>query len=251
MKIRQAQIQTFEKVRTPEFENFMVEHLRTFTPLHSKSLGVAGIREFIKQGMARAEKHGFSDRAPVKFYIETCVLLGIDFDTDPQYPRLGEILRGKDPSGQVEKADAAHKWLIDFLEAAGGPDREFAREALSRSRNIPYPYQRTSNFQEDAIRMMRATHPQKADFLGDAVLVALLRRAFEEAKQCGIAREDGVALFTGLMFAVGHGVLRDPKYPWVAHTLTNPAIAPEHRVERLYNKTMTYLDHVLQSLGKK
>jgi hypothetical protein len=108
-------------------------------------------------------------------------------------------------------------------------------------------------FEQEALRSMRQTHPEKADYVGDHALRGLIPRAIEETQKHGVATDTGVCLFLGLMFAVGHGFTGDPKYPWVAGTLTNSAITdPEKRVERLYSKTMTYLDHVLQHLeGQK
>jgi hypothetical protein len=57
-------------------------------------------------------------------------------------------------------------------------------------------------------------------------------------------------LFINLMFALGHGFATDPQYPWISNTLYNSAVSdPDKRAERLYAKTMVYLDHVLANLG--
>ncbi len=249
MKIRKEQVQVFEEVRMPDFEDYMVEHLKDFSPLHSKSLREDGIRALIRLGIERAKKHGFTRRGPVRFYIETAILLGIDFDTDPQYPWAGSILRDPSVPDQTERADRVHAWLMELLDAAGGPERQYAKQALHRARKIPFQAMPVSDpsFGDEAIRRMRGMHPEKVGYLGETVLRGLIPRAFEEAKKYSVSTDAGVCLFLGLMFAVGHGVAGDPKYPWVANTLTNPAITdPDTRVERLYSKTMTYLDHVLQ-----
>src|SRR5262245_7401254 len=96
---------TLEEIRSPEFEDFMVTHLSDFSPLHSRSLGEPSIRSLINLGIERAKKHGFTRRGPVKFYIEAIILLGIDFDTDPQYPQAGNILRDKSITDQTQRAD--------------------------------------------------------------------------------------------------------------------------------------------------
>jgi hypothetical protein len=250
--IRNAQIQALDEARSPDFEEFMVEHLQDYSPLHSQALGEPGIRTLIDVGKARAQAHGFTRRGPVRFYIETMILLGVEFDTDPQYPRLGAILRDASVPDQLQRADRAHAWLMEFLEAAGGPDRAYAKQALRRAREVPYRPVSVSapGFAEEVLRQMRANHPEKVDYLGPAALRGLIPRAIQEADQFGVATDAGVCLFLGLMFAVGHGFPRDPKYPWMARTLANPAIADaDRRVERLYSKTMTYLDQVLRHLG--
>jgi len=251
VRIRNEQMQAFEEVRLPEFEDHMVEHLAECSPLHSKSLGEKGIRALIRTAMQRAQKHGFTRRGPVKFYIETTILLGIDFDTDPQYPQAAKILADRSIPDQTERADRVHAWLMVFLGAAGGPDRQYARRALQRARQIPYETIPVSSptFDSQMIERMKENHPEKVAYLGEPVLRRLIPRAIKEAKKHAVSNDAGVCLFVGLMFAVGHGFVGDPKYPWVANTLTNPAITdPDKRVERLYSKTMTYLDHVLQHL---
>ena len=251
MKIRNEQMRVFEDASTPEFEDYMVGHLREFTPLHWESLGEPGIRGLIRQGVGLARKIGFTRRGPVRFYIETTILLGIAFENDPQYPSLGRILRDHSIPDQVERADRGHGWLMDFLDAAGGPDRQYAKRALRRARELQFPAVTlsSSGFIEEALRRMKETHPEKAAYLGDATLRSLAGRAVEETRKYSIASDSGSILFLGLMFAVGHGFAVDPKYPWVANTLANPSITDDaKRVERLYSKTMTYLDHVLQHL---
>src|SRR5262245_55903238 len=133
MKIRNKQIQSFDEVRMPDFVDEMVGHLKAFTPLHSQSLGEDGVRHLIAVSIARAKRHEFTHRAAVRFYLETVILLGIDFDTDPQYPWAGEILRAHEVD-QLERAQRVHAWLIPFLEHVGGPNRSYATRALHRAR---------------------------------------------------------------------------------------------------------------------
>jgi hypothetical protein len=250
--IRRAQLRPFEEAASPEFETVMVSHLATFSPLHSASLGDSGIRMLIRAGIEHAAKHGFNVRWTVNFYIECMILLGAEFDTDPQYPRAGSILRDRTVPDQTERADLLHAWLMHMLERAAGPNRDYAKQALVRARRIPFQAIPVSadDFADESIRRMRENHPEKVACLGERVLRDLIPRAMAEAETYSIGTDLGVCLLLGLMFAVGHGVTRDPKYPWVAATLTNPAITDrEKRVERLYSKTMTYLDHVLQHIG--
>jgi hypothetical protein len=252
--IRKQQIEAFERVRSPDFDDYMVAHLKDFTPLHWASIGEAGIRKLITTGIEGARKYDFTWRGPVKFYIETMILLGVDFDSDPQYPLPGKILRDASIPDQTERADRVHAWLMELLDAAGGPDREYAKQALRRARKIPLePIAVSSaNFADEIIHRMNENHPEKVSYLGEAVLRNLIPRAMEETKKYFVSTDAGVCLFIGLMFAIGHGFAHDPKYPWIANTLTNPTIVNQGtRVERLYSKTMTYLDHVLQHLERQ
>jgi hypothetical protein len=251
MIIRSEQLETLEDATMPNFEDSMVTHLKDFSPLHTASLGESGIRTLIQACVARANNLGFTRRGPMQFYVEAAILLGIDFDTDPQYPWPGQILRDRSTPDQMQRADRVHAWLTEFLRAAGGPNREYARHALEKARGlslegVPLSHE---NFAAEVLRRLKETHPEKVTFLGDEVLRGLIPRAVSEATTYNVATDAGVSLFIALMFAVGHGFTRDPKYPWITNTLTNRAISePAKRVQRLYSKTMTYLDQVLASL---
>jgi len=249
--LRSQHIQAFQEVRLPDFENYMVEHLKDFSPMHSQTLGEAGIRGLIRMGIVQAKPHGFTYRGPVKFYIETMILLGCAFDTDPQYPWAGTILADPAVLDQTARADRLHAQLMEYLDATGGPHREFLMQALLRVRQMPLEALSVSSntFESEIVRRMREIHPEKVAYIGEDALRGLIRRAKAEAQKYAVATDTGVSLFIGLMFLIGHGVAGDPKFPWVANTLTNPVITdPDTRIERLYSKAMTYLDHMLQPL---
>ena len=232
----------------------MVEHLKGFSPLHSQTLGEKGMLKLIRMGIERAKKHEFTRRGPVKFYIETMILLGCAFDTDPQYPWAGKILGDLAVADQVARADQLHAKLIEFLDAVGGPNRQFAKDALKRVRQVPLEAipVASATFTAEMLRRMRENHPEKFAYVGEDALSRLIPRAKGEAEKCAVATDAGVCLFIGLMFTVGHGFAGDPKYPWVAHTLTNPAITDSStRIDRLHSKSMTYLEHALQHLDGK
>jgi hypothetical protein len=249
--IRRAQLQRFEDAAVPEFEALMVTHLARFSPLHSVSLGDAGIRTLIRDGVARAAPHGFTARSTVRFYIECMVLLGADFDTDPQYAWARPILADVSVP-EVERADRLHDALMAYVAFVGGPDRAYAKRALREVKSMPLRGipRSVPDFRQKALEQLAAVHPEKAAFLGSTALLALVARAEEEAQKWGVATDEGIALFIGLMYALGHGFVDDPKYPWIKGTLSRAAFPdPARRVERLYSKVMTYLDHVLLHIG--
>jgi hypothetical protein len=250
--IRKSQVETLDEARLPEFEDAMVVHLREFTPLHSQALGEPGIRGLIRTGMERAARHGFGRRGPVRFYIETTVLFGIDFDSDPQYPWFRPLLDDPARPDELDRADWVHEVVSAYLDEYAGPERELTKRSLGRARGIPFEAasRASPDFQDRLIARASELYPEKAHGVGRACLERLIARAAEEAAMWDAATDAGVCLFFGIMFSVGHGFTHDPKYPWAANTLSHPGYTPEKRVERLYTKTMLYLDHVLEHLGR-
>ncbi len=254
MIVNDAQLAALEEIDPGAFEDYMAVHLVEFSPPHAQALGEPGLRALVREGVAKAARHGWTRRGPVKFHIELMLLLGFEFDADPQYPAVAAILQ--DPAGgdQVERADRIHAWVTDLIERVAGPDGSLTTRSLRRAVAMPFePVAADSDgFEATMIERMRAIHPEKVAFVGEPALRALIARAGEEAARYDVATDAGVCLFVGLTFAMGRGVARDPKYPWVAGTLTNPAIVDrDRRVERLHSKAMTYLVHVLRNLERR
>jgi len=242
-------MEAFERVRLPGFEDYMVGHLEEFNPFLSNILGDGGIRTLIRAAMKRAADQGFTHRGPVKFFIETAILLGIEFDSDPQYAQARRILGDATRPDQTERADDLHAWLTELLIAVAGPHRKHARRALREIRRQGFdtiPLSR-SDFADRAIGRLWEVYPEKVEAIGDGPLRGLIPRALEEAQGHGIATDAGVCLLLGLMFAFGHGFVRDPKYPWATAILSDRALADPHaKVERLYSGANDYLDQVLE-----
>ena len=252
MKLNPNQLRAFEDASHPEFENILVGHLEQFSPLHSASLGEQGIRTLIQRGTRRATAYSLTNQDCVRLYVETTILLGIDFDTDPQYPWAGAILQDPSIVDQNDRATRLYTFLIDFITVVGGPDRQYATQALHRAAGTPLepPSIDAPDYSCQMIQRMRHLYPEKADYIGGACMCSLIDRAKTESRRHGVGTDTGVGLFIGLMFSIGHGFIHDPKYPWITETLENSAISPERRVELLYAKSMKYLTSVLTNLSK-
>jgi len=231
-RIRAEQLETMRQSSLRDFEDYMVKHLRGFIPRLDKVLGDQGMRKVIRYGIAKAKTYGFTSRACVRFYIETILLFGAEFDTDPQYPWAKQILTDQTISDQTVRGDRLCDKAGEFLDQVAGPDRELVRQALRRARQEPFdgPPLGTLDFNKQVHERLQRVYPEKCAFLGDEALAGLIRRALQESRQHKITTNAGVALILGLMFTVGHAMTRDPHLPW------------------LYSKAMTYLDEVLSSL---
>lgn len=252
MIIRGDQVAVFERTDTLDFEDFMVEHLKSFSPLHSRALGESGIRSLIRAGRERADRHRFTKKGPVRFYIETAILFGIDFDTDPQYPWMAPLLDNPSTPDEIERADGVHEAVTEYLEQVAGPDRRLARRSLRQARMSPFeaPPRSDPGFVDRLVERAFELYPEKATAVGKEGFLRLIARAIEEAQRWNAATDTGICLFFGIMFSVGHGFIGDPKYPWVARSLERSMYTADQRVERLYSKAMIYLDQVLDHLGR-
>lgn len=245
MIIRAGQMRAFEQAARRQFEDCMVVHGKDFSPRLSDVLGEEQLRAALRSAIKGAERYGFTDRGPVRLYIEMMFLWGSAFDTDPQYAAVAEVLRAA--GDQMQRAQQIHEEHLEYLEKVSGPGAANVRKAL----NDLLIFARTPiTFPNDCVasllQEMHRIFPQKAAYAGETGLKALVEEGIAEAGEYGFDTARQRALLVILKFAFGHGCTRDPLYPWIERTLNDERVAdPAARAARLEKKAITWLEHVV------
>ena len=249
--IRRAQMDALSQAAQHNFENEMVRHMYEFSPAHCDVIGEGGVRSVISLGIARAGNYGFNNRGPVRFYLDLMFMFGSDFDSDPQLPWATAILNDEEVPDQMMRAERLYSKSMEYVEAVAGPNHRYAKEAFRQAHGVRYEDLRVpgDDFEAGSLTRLNAGHPHKYAYVGEPPLRQLIQEAIHNAHAHSVSTSEGVLLVLTLMFAMGHGCVSDPLFPWVAGTLNNAAISdPNRRAERLYAKTMLYLDHVIAHL---
>ena len=246
LQIRGEQMLAFEQAALRRFENEMVTHSQQFSPRLCEIIGEKQLRVALRLVIARAAGYGFTNRGPVRLFIEMMFLCGSAFDTDPQYPALGEVLRS--PYDQMQRAQQIHEGFLDYLERVSGPGAENVRKAL---RDLLIFARRpvtlsANDFVAGMLQEMNRIFPKKVAYTGEEALKSLIQEGLAEARKYAFPTVRSKALLVVLMFAFGHGCTYDPLYPWISRTLTDMKIVdPAARAERLERKAVTWLEHVV------
>lgn len=251
MLIRPEQMETLSKVPARAFEDEMVAHLAEYSPPLFKVIKEDQMRRAVHFGLSQAGEYELTLRGPIRLYLEMMLLFGSHFDTDPQYPWANEILSDHDSGSEMERAEQLYEKVLDYLEQVSGPDAANTRKALSELSVLAREPETLSanNLAADIRQEMTRVFPQKATYVGEEGIEALIREGIDEAQKYQFATVRGKALLVVLMFAFGHGCTDDLLYPWIARTLKDEKIInPAARAERLEKKAVTWLEHVLPSL---
>jgi hypothetical protein len=246
LRIRAEQMLAFEQAAMRRFEDEMVVHSKDFEPLLCEIIGEEQLRVAIRQAIARAAAYGFTYRGPIRLFIEMMFLSGSAFDTDPQYPAFGNLLRSSDD--QMQRAERIREEFLDYLEKVSGPDainvQKALRELLVLARD-PVTLSE-SNFVAEMLQGMTRVFPQKVAYVGEKALTVLIHEGLAEAQRYGFRTVRSKGMIVVLMFAFGHGCTNDPLYPWLSRTLTDTRIVdPAARAQRLEKKSITWLEHVV------
>jgi hypothetical protein len=242
LMIRAQQMQVFEQEAWRQFEDEMVVHSRIFSPRHCDGIGDAQLHAIVRSAIVRAGNYNFTCRGPIRLFIEMMFLLGSSFDTDPQYPDFGRILRGS--GGEMYRAEQMHEAFLEFHEKVQGAGGEISTEAhskLSAFIRRPVSYSR-NELVAGLLEELTGIYPQKASYTGETELVALIREGIGEANRYGFSTVHAQSLMVALLFALGHECHRDPIYPWIAEVLEDKGADLESRVQRLENQVVTWLD---------
>ena len=250
--IQKRQIEAFEQAALKRFEDEMVAHCRQYAARLFEIRGENCIREVVRLGMARAKQYGFTNRGPMRFYIELMFALGYDFDNDPQLPWAKAILQDSTETDQMTRADRLHAKTSEYFDRVVGPNNSIAVEALHRLKMTPINQYLTpgNHFQANLFRALYDVYPQKYRYVGESALRILYSQGVEVTRSHAIPDQPGAGLIIALMFGFGHGIATDPLYPWVGACLSDSERAPPNeRLQRLYKKTMTYVDGMLKHLG--
>lgn len=249
LQIRQTQVRVLEDGGWRKFEDEMVRHSLEFSPKLSTQLGEPQLRIALRQGISRAREHGFTNRGPVRLFIEARFLFGSSVDTDPQYPWVAQSLAADDD--QMSRADDLVRKIIEYQQRVSGPGgintrnalvalNAFARRPLEMSKD---------DFVPRMLDHLRRSFPQKAAYVGDDGLIQLITGAQDDLQKYRFPVR-GLVTVVILMFAFGHGCTHDPLYPWISATLTDERIVDSAaRAARLEKKALTWLDAVIARFG--
>ncbi len=252
--IRDEQRKLFREAALLAFRDRMVEHLFRFSPQHCRGIGEAAVREVVTRGLAASAQYGFTQRGPVRFYLELMLLLGSGFDTDPQLPRaMVEILREGSVADQLPRADRVHTELLRHMHAVLGPDNAHARAAVERLRSMSSANLALTDerLEDDVLRVFQQCYPERCALAEPGALQAVIASARALAAAASLDIRTGTALCSLLMFELGHRCFDDPLYPWLSRALREgPGDGSTARTESLEAKAKTYLALVARRLQR-
>ena len=145
LRIREEQYEELGKVSLKQFADSMVKHIREFFPEQYDALGEPIVRNVIEYGVERAEAHGFENEPDVSMYIDLMLLLGSNFDTDPQLPWAAETLQ-EEPTPEEP--------IEDELAENESPEDESIEDESMEDESASEPVGRVEKLYDQAIEYL-------------------------------------------------------------------------------------------------
>src|SRR5258708_1524414 len=133
MIIRAQQMNELAASYEQSFHRQLVRELYSFAPWHAQILHDDGLLACVRYAVDRAERYGFTNRGPIRLYLQMIFMLGSEFDSDPTLLWAAEILNHRGITDQQVRATRLYEQLTDYLEHVAGPENKFAKDALKRA----------------------------------------------------------------------------------------------------------------------
>ncbi|MBL8473764.1 MAG: hypothetical protein KF778_06205 [Rhodocyclaceae bacterium] len=246
LTIHPEQMRELNRATLQRFADEMFGHAREFSPDLCKTLSNEELARGIWAAIEQSRGYGFERRGPIRLYIELSLLFGSKFDTDPQYPWAGRILR--ENRDEMLRAEGLYRAVLRYQDATAGNDASSARRAMQRLHDLAqmsHDYA-AQDFSSAMLGHIAHSCPEKFRHAGNDAMLALIREAGGAARRAGFQSARAYALVVALMVAFGHGCICDPFYPWISNTLADPMIATAGiRADRLERKALIWLKSVM------
>lgn len=211
LRISEAQRAFFDREATDDFVARSATRLSQEFPDDAEALGRDGLRTVVRAGMARAARHGVDDEHGIDIWVNLMLMLGADFDTDPQLGWASDVLVAPDIAPK-QVADALDVASRAYLDTVHGPEHIHYVEAARRMRALTVtdlPHE-----PGDVRLWLAKVFPPKVAYLGAGGLSDLIERAEGHARDA-TGDHARVGLCAGMMLVYGHRFDVDPALPWV------------------------------------
>lgn len=245
LRIRNAQIKTFEQVAMAAFELRMVDHLHTYFPWHYRMWGPETARKVVQYGIYKAQSYELTTERDICLYLTLIATLGGNFDTDHQLPWAKQMLTDPTIREPTIRIDRLTDHAMGFLDQTVGKKDHYLNRALLRVRNELKDLLMDTTFPDlpaHAFMMLEKLFPQKYRIVGEALLREVVTDGVQRAGRYGITVRRGQLLFIGLMFMFGSGFDTDPQLPGYALVLQSTDLTGQEKAEKLHQLALEYVE---------
>ena len=222
LTIAGKQVRQFEHAMLGVFERGLQAHSAEHFPTHWRVIGADRMKQVVQFGIRRALEAGYRSERDGYMFHSLMLRFGSYFDTDPQYPWLANALSDDSIASRSARLGKAYDAAIDYLESVAGPQGQHMQAAVHRLRWTAIPELRgktPANF-DYLLDLLKAVWPQKLVLVGGETLRSLAASVVPAAKAGGLTTFSGACLYTIACFMFGHGLHRDPQFPWARQSLS-------------------------------
>jgi hypothetical protein len=248
--IRHEQLQVLQEIPRHNIEAQFAQLLFRHYPKECRSAGDDRIRKFVQNGIQGAAGHGYLTLDTIGLYINLMMILGSDFDSDPQFGWAQSQLDDFSLA-PPERIRALFRTTVKYLDQVVGTDSGHIVRAMVRIRKHDFeaPFAGAA-LENELAALLIQFYPEKAKFQGDDVNLTLIHGATQRAAVHGIHGPNGISAYVTLAFMLGIGFDTDPMYWWAADSLAEmKALGERAALARLVVRSRDHIEASLRASG--
>lgn len=227
LAIRADQVEIFRRQAQARLESQLASHFQAHYPRECREAGgEPSVLKLVRLGIAKALDHGYATQQQAGYTVGLMILLGVDFEVDPQIPWAGMKFDDPGIADPDRRIHAVYEAAVESLDRIAGEQRQNLVKAMIRLKSVDlkeFPQPALPTWEASLLALLGRWYPEKVQDQGEEPTKSLIRKSAVAAARYGFTGAAGRGLFATLSFMLGSGFDHDPLYPWAARTLTNPS----------------------------
>lgn len=218
IKLGQQQLEMLQPRAFDLYITELIEHCKQTFPKLTQRLPEPELRTALIEALKKTTQNGITDNQPTLYYIDLMILLGADFQTDPQYAWINDWFIETANYSQLAQTGYLHGDCLDYLgEMYGDNDiHKYATANQLKEFDLSHYTLSAENFDEEILFILKDIFPKKAELVGDKALTNLITQAKQTAaNDYQYTRVDQTAYFIITCYLYGHQFNADPFIPEV------------------------------------
>lgn len=204
MEFNEGQVDLFKALSFKDYIDEVFSHCEVMYPALVSSQHREKFCYYIEQSIALAKKADFTQRGPVRLFIDMIILLGYNFEQDPQYQwaKFNEMNKA---SSQLEKSMMMYRILEQYIAAVYGENNVFFEQSLVKlsNLNINTISDSKENYHNNTHELLNYIHPQRYDLLGHESIDNLISFSDENIQSDRIIKPNHKSYLVLIRFLLG------------------------------------------------
>lgn len=203
MEFSDNQVDVLKKISIESYIDEIAEHCGVIFPRLIPLYRKEDFCSHIQQGITLAKKAGYTQRGPVRLYIDMMIILGANFERDPLFQGLK--IEEQKCLPQIERSVMLCGLLDDYLAKVYGDNGCFFKESLENFKysSVKFLSDRTRFSNEGLHELLREIYPQRYDFAGYDAVNALIVLSGASCEKYNLKRKGHKSYLALIMFLFG------------------------------------------------
>lgn len=248
LKINNAQVLKFKEHFVSDFENELLIHVQNYFQGHYQMIGEDGIRNTIRYCLKKCKQYKFTTKRNICLYLNNMLMLGSNFDDDPQYPWGRTILKDVKFKDSVRHIDDISSNAMEVFEAIAGSDNKYINRyflGITQQKDKLFQSLSDSNLKLNT-EILKEWFPQKYKTIKEQNIQKMVLAGYHFSEKYRIIKDSNIAIYIFMMFTGGSGFDTDPQYSPITGIL-NSDLEEDQKGKDLFDKTIEMIQHFLKS----